>query len=118
MNRGVSKRRITSLREITFCRATPTFVSGVTARAVARHVVRLSGKRNFTVARPSAPVIAFGSQYAVSLNSLRISGWTTSLSFLKSANWYDGLVFARSIGFSPANPVNGYEIERFVSTWL
>ena len=62
MKRGVSSRMITSLREITFEFVTPTFVSLVTARAVARHVVRLSGKRNFTVARPSLPVTAAGSQ--------------------------------------------------------
>src|SRR5215213_4339308 len=60
MNRGVSRRSITSLREMTFCLATPTLVSAVTARAVARHVVKLSGRRNFTVARPSFPVTALG----------------------------------------------------------
>src|SRR5687768_372968 len=102
MNRGVSRRRITSLRAMTLDVFTPTFRSLVTPRAVARHVVKLSGKRNFTVARPSAPVTALGCQNAVSRKSFLIIGWTWSPEFLKSANWYDGLFAARFIGLSPA----------------
>src|SRR5215213_9251537 len=103
---------------MTFWRATPTLVSAVTPRAVARHVVRLSGNLNVTVARPSLPVTTPGCQKAVSLNSLRIVGCTNALSFLKSANWYEAFVLARSIGFSPAKPRNEYDTERCVSTEL
>ena len=58
--RGMATRSITSFRSTTFETATPTFVSPVTARAVARHVVRLSGSSNFACALPSGPVTRAG----------------------------------------------------------
>ena len=66
--------------------AEPTRVSAVTARAVARQVVRLSGRFTATVALPSAPVTMSGCQKVVSLKSFRMVGSAYWPSFLKSAS--------------------------------
>ena len=53
--------------------ACPTRVSGVTASAVMRQVVRLSGSFTATTACPSAPVVTWPRQKAVSANCRRTS---------------------------------------------
>jgi hypothetical protein len=99
--RGIATRMMTSLRSTTFETARPTFRSVVTARAVARHVVRLSGRSNLTCALPSAPVTSAGCQKAVSLKIFRTSGFADSS--LKSASWRGFfLPCARLIVFWPA----------------
>src|SRR5262249_61355921 len=100
-NRGVSSRMIRFLREITLARLEPTFVSEVTALAVARHVVRLSGNDMLRVALPSGPVTASGCQNAVSLKSFLTVGAEYWPSFLKSASSNALRTCARGTGLSP-----------------
>jgi len=49
----------------------PTSVASVAPRPVMRHVVRLSGQRSATLARPSAPVETVGAHSATSRKSRR-----------------------------------------------
>ena len=94
---------MTFLRTITFSTALPTLLSAVMPRVVVRHVVRESGKLNFTEARPSAPVFTSATQNAVSGNALRTLG-STRRSGLISASHLCGLTFASCICFLPASP--------------
>ncbi len=71
--RGTARRDTSSLVTSIFASVSPTSVASVAPRAVARQVVRLSGQRNDTLARPSAPVCTAGAQNATSRKSLRTS---------------------------------------------
>jgi hypothetical protein len=71
-NRGVSSRTIISFRLTTEPTCWPKRESAVTARAVARHVVRLSGMSTSTIARPEASVVTIR-QIIVSAKFERIS---------------------------------------------
>ena len=84
--RGVSRRTRKSLVTSASPCPRPTSPSTVTPSPVARHVVRLSGHANETVARPSLPVTMDGVQYAVSKKLLRIAGadFTAAIDFKAS----------------------------------
>src|SRR5437879_11030634 len=67
----MASRRIRFLRTTVRWTALPTRVSRVTARAVARQVVSVSGKLNRTCARPAESVVSVAAQKAVSGKALR-----------------------------------------------
>src|SRR5437879_12728946 len=72
----MASRRIRFLRTTVRWTALPTRVSRVTARAVARQVVSVSGKLNRTCACSAESVVSAAAQKAVSGKALRTRGST------------------------------------------
>ena len=101
--RGVTRRTIRFLRTVTLRTAPPTWVSRVTPRAVARQVVKESGKSRFAVARPSGPVVRWATQSAVSGNALRTRG-SASVCGLSAASADPGRSEVSRIAFFPEAP--------------